>query len=244
MITIYKEVKQVDILAIGVHPDDVELSCAGTLMSHIALGHTAGIVDLTKGELGTRGSATIRMSEASAAAEILGVDFRVNLEMRDGFFSHDERHMLRVAEIIRQTRPRIVLANAITDRHPDHGRAAALVRDAFFYAGLRRIDIAGTTAYRPQALYHYIQDRHLTPDLCVDVTGYEDRKRQAIEAFATQFFTGGDQSGEPQTPISSSDFMESVFAKMRVFGRSIGVPYAEGYNADRTVGATDLLSLI
>ena len=241
MIEVYGSSREIDILAIGVHPDDIELSCAGTILKHIDLGYRIGLADLTQGELGSRGSATIRLNESRDAAEILGVDFRVNLGMRDGFFTLDERHKLRIVELIRRCRPKIILANALDDRHPDHGRAATLVRDAFFYSGLRRITTGGLSHYRADALYHYIQDEHLVPDFCVDVTGYTDKKFKAIEAYATQFNVAKNES--IQTPISSKSFTQFLDAKMRVYGRSLGVSHAEGFNAHRTVGVNDLVSL-
>ena len=240
---IYGSICKVDILAIGVHPDDVELACSATLAKHISLGLRVGIVDLTKGELGTRGSASIRMEEAAASSEILGVDFRVNLEMRDGFFERDQKNLLKLIRIIRMVQPKIILANSLDDRHPDHGRAAALVADAFFYSGLRRIVCDDLEPYRADNLYHYIQDKNLTPDICVDVTGFTEIKKKSIQAFSTQFYTGSQYTNEPQTPISSQAFMEFLDAKMRVFGRSIGVEFAEGYNVNRTVGIDNFMTL-
>ncbi len=239
---VYGQLFEVDILAIGVHPDDIELSCAGTLLSHKAKGMTVGVADLTQGELGSRGSAHIRLKESAKAAEILGLDFRVNLRMKDGYFKNDERHMLRVAKLIRQCKPKIILANAIDDRHPDHGRASELVRQAFFYSGLRRINIDGTAPYRAKALYHYIQDKHLTPDFCIDVGGYVDTKFKAIKAFDTQFNV--DENESVHTPVSSKSFIDFIDSKMRVFGRSIGVDYAEGFNAHRTIGTDNLTNLL
>jgi N-acetylglucosamine malate deacetylase 1 len=235
----------IDILAIGVHPDDIELSCGGTLLKHIAAGYSAGIIDLTQGELGTRGNAELRLREADAAAKILGVKFRENLGMADGFFRNDQAHQLRLIEKIREHRPKIVLCNAATDRHPDHGRAAQLVSEACFYSGLRKIETAFGKAvqepWRPQAIYHYIQDRQLKPDLVVDVTPFHEKKLEAIRAFSSQFFKA--DSKEPQTPISTHDFLELVTAKMRVFGRDIGVEFAEGFTVERTIGVEDLVSL-
>ncbi len=241
MITIYGDVAPVDILAIGVHPDDIELSCAATILKQRDLGYTVGIVDLTKGELGTRGSASIRMEEAATAAEILDVQYRVNLEMRDGFFVHDERHVLRVVEAIRMAQPKIILANSLKDRHPDHGRAAKLVAEAHFYAGLRRIETPGYEAHRAHALYHYIQDKNLNPDFVVDVTGYVDQKVQAIQAFSTQFFVDNEEG--IQTPISGKSFLDFILAKMKTYGRPINAEYAEGFNVDRHVGVDDLMHL-
>ncbi len=242
MKSVYKELGQVDILAFGVHPDDLELSCAGTILKHKSLGCKIGIVDLTQGELGSRGSAKVRLKESRIAAEILDVDFRVNLEMFDGSFVVDQRHIHRIAKVIRITKPKIILANAIEDRHPDHGRAARLVAESFFYSGLRKITIDSTEAYRADVLYHYIQDKNLMPDFCVDVSEHVEQKFQSIYAYSTQFNV---QEGDgPQTPISSETFMDFIDAKMRVLGRSINVTHAEGFNINRTLGVGDLRSLI
>lgn len=240
--TIHGEFKPVDILAIGVHPDDIELSCAGTILNQIDKGQSVGVADLTQGELGSRGSAATRLIESKNSAEILGLDFRVNLQMRDGFFSIDERHIMRIVELIRRCKPTIILANAVDDRHPDHGRASELVRQAFFYSGLRRIEIANTTAYRAKALYYYIQDKQLEPDFCVDVSPYVETKMKSIAAFSTQFNV--DQKEKIQTPISSGKFTDFIKSKMQVFGRSIGVDYAEGFNTQRTLGVDDVTKLL
>jgi N-acetylglucosamine malate deacetylase 1 len=235
----------IDILAIGVHPDDVELSCAGTLLKHIAEGKTAGILDLTLGELGTRGSAELRTIEAMNAAKILGVAFRDQLTMADGFFGNDEQHQRLLIQKIRQYRPRIVLANAVSDRHPDHGRASKLISDACFYSGLRRIstqlDGAEQDAWRPEVVYHYIQDRHILPDFVVDVTPYVAKKLEAIKAFSSQFWNP--DSKEPATAISRPDFFDMVEAKMRVFGRDAGVEFAEGFTVERVPLVDNLFSL-
>ncbi len=235
----------IDILAIGIHPDDVELSCAGTLLKHIAAGYSAGILDLTKGELGTRGSAELRLKEAKAAAKILGVQFRENLGMEDGFFRNDKVNLYLLVEKIREYRPKIVLCNAIADRHPDHGRASQMVSEACFYSGLAKIETAFNKEfqepYRPVAVYHYIQDRNLKPDLVVDITPFIDKKIEAIMAFSSQFFDP--KSKEPSTPISSPEFMETVKAKMRIYGRDINAEFAEGYTVERTIGVDDLLML-
>jgi bacillithiol biosynthesis deacetylase BshB1 len=235
----------IDILAIGIHPDDVELSCAGTLLKHIAAGYTACIVDLSKGELGTRGNAELRLKEAAASAKILGVKFRENLGMEDGFFMNDRINLYKIIEKIREHRPKIVLCNAVSDRHPDHGRAAKLVSEACFYSGLAKIETGHDKEmqlpHRPQAVYHYIQDRHLQADLVVDVTPFIDKKMEAIMAFSSQFFDP--QSKEPSTPISSPEFLEHVKAKMRVFGRDIQVEFAEGFTVERIIGVEDLITL-
>jgi bacillithiol biosynthesis deacetylase BshB1 len=235
----------VDILAIGIHPDDVELSCAGTLLKHIAAGYSAGILDLTKGELGTRGNGELRLKEADAAAKILGVEFRENLGMEDGFFKNDKTNLFLLVEKIRQHRPKIVLCNAVSDRHPDHGRASQMISEACFYAGLAKIETAHgkemQLPHRPDAVYHYIQDRQLKADLVVDITPFVDKKIEAIMAFSSQFFDAN--SKEPITPISSPDFMELVKAKMRVYGRDIQVEFAEGFTVERTIGVEDLVML-
>jgi bacillithiol biosynthesis deacetylase BshB1 len=235
----------VDILAFGIHPDDIELSCSGTLLKHIAAGYSVGIIDLTKGELGTRGTAELRLQEATAAAKILGVQFRENLGFQDGFFRNDKENQYKIIEKIRQYRPKIVLCNAISDRHPDHGRAAQLVSEACFYAGLSKIETAYNKeiqdAYRPKAVYHYIQDRQLKPDFVVDISAFMDKKIEAIMAFSSQFFNLN--STEPVTPISSPEFIETVKGKNRTFGREILVEFAEGFTVERNIGVEDLLSL-
>lgn len=235
----------IDILAIGVHPDDVELSCAGTLLRHIAEGYSAGIIDLTQGELGTRGNAELRLKEAAASAKILGVKFRENLGMADGFFVNDKAHQLQLIQKIRQHRPKIVLCNAIRDRHPDHGRASQLISESCFYSGLTRIETSqdgeAQEAWRPRAVYHYNQDRLLKPDLLVDVSRFMDKKLEAIKAFRSQFFDP--QSQEPESPISSREFLESLVGRMRAWGREIMVEYAEAFNVERPPGVTDLFHL-
>lgn len=237
---------KVDILAIGAHPDDVELSCSGTLLKHIALGKTCGILDLTRGELGTRGSAELRMKEAAEAAKILGVRFRENLNMADGFFSNDKGHQLQIIKKIRQYQPEIILCNAVSDRHPDHARASQLVSEAAFYSGLRRVETEfnGKTqeAWRPKAVYHYVQDRQLKPDLVVDITGFEEKKMQAIQAFKSQFYDPN--STEPISPIAVKNFLGVIRGKMAVFGRDISVEYAEGFNVERTIGVNNLFDVL
>jgi len=237
---------KVDILAIGVHPDDVELSCSGTILKQIALGNSVAIVDLTQGELGTRGSGPIRLQEAADAAAIMGVKHRENLGMRDGYFAYTEQNLNSVIAVIRKYQPEIVLANALSDRHPDHGRAAKLVADACFYAGLRKIEsqLDGTTQkeWRPKALYHYIQDNTLHPDLIVDVSGYIDKKLEAIMAYKTQFFDPS--SAEPKTPISSKAFMDILKGRMQMWGRTIGAELGEGYNVARPLGSGDMMMLL
>lgn len=237
---------KVDILAIGVHPDDVELSCAGTLLKHISLGKTVGILDLTLGELGTRGNSELRTKEALAAAKILGVLYRKQLTLKDGFFENNQLNLIPIIEIIRHTQPEIVIANAISDRHPDHGRAAKLTADACFYSGLLKINTTYNkqqqTVWRPKALYHYIQDYYIEPDFVIDVTNFIDKKFEAINAFESQFFNPN--SKEPVTPISGENYLDFVKSKMNVFGRAIGSQYAEGFIKSRTIGVNNLFDLI
>ncbi len=237
---------KLDILAFGAHPDDVELGCGGTLAKEIANGKTAGIVDLTRGELGTRGSAEIRDREAAAAARILGVAVRENLQMRDGFFVNDEAHQLKVIRMIRKYRPEIVLCNAIDDRHIDHGKGSKLVSDACFLSGLRKIetqlDGQNQPAYRPKAVYHYIQWKNIEPDFVVDITGYNDKRIEAILAYASQFYDP--DSTEPETPIATKNFLESLNYRAQDLGRLIGTSYAEGFTAERYLAVNSLTDLV
>lgn len=238
---------KVDILAIGIHPDDVELSASGTLLHHASLGYTFGILDLSKGELGTRGTPEIRAQEAAVAAQILGASFRVTLDVPDGLFFHHPDYWLPIVQVIRACRPEIVLCNAPDDRHPDHGRAAKMAADACFYAGLGKIktrDESGNLQekWRPKAVYHYIQDKQLSPDFVVDITPWFEQKMQAILAFRSQFYDPGDMEA-PSTPISGKDFLDFMEAKARVFGRSITAPFAEGFVHSRVPGVKDLFDL-
>lgn len=237
---------KVDILAFAAHPDDVEISCAATVAKHVALGKKIAMVDFTRGELGTRGSAEIRMQEAAAASEILGIHYRENLGFRDGFFSHDEAHLLKVVEMIRKYRPDMVLCNSPSDRHPDHGKAGKLTSDACFLAGLPKVltthEGVQQEAWRPKACYHYIQDYYLEPDFVVDVTGYEQIKLNAIKAYKTQFFDPN--SNEPETPIARKDFFDFLLGRMKEFGRPIGAEYAEGFVSARYIGVSSLDALI
>lgn len=239
--------KKVDILAIGAHPDDVELSASGTLLHHAAKGYSFGMLDLTRGELGTRGNAGLRREEALAAAEILGAAFREPLALQDGFFTVNPENWLPIIRVLRACQPKIVLCNAPDDRHPDHGRAARLVLEACFYAGLEKIETVDEQGkpqpkWRPQAVYHYIQDKQLTADFVVDISPFFERKMQAILAFRSQFFSPESESG-PSTPISGEDFMEFMVAKGRIFGRPIQAHYAEGFIFSRTPGVGDLFDL-
>ena len=237
---------KLDILAFGVHPDDVELGCAGTIMAAIDQGKKVGIVDLTRGELGTRGTPTTRTQEAAAAAKIMGVDVRENLDMADGFFINDEAHQRKIITLIRKYQPDVILANAPEDRHPDHGRSAKLVSDAAFLSGLRKIETIheGVTqnAWRPAYTFHYIQDRFIQPSFVIDITAYMERKMEAVLAYGTQF-TGADTS-EPQTYISSLQFLETVKARALMLGKRIGVGYAEGYITEKIIGFSNFDAII
>lgn len=237
---------KLDILAFGVHPDDVELSCAGILMKHIDMGKAAGIVDLTAGELGTRGSGPLRLREAADAAKILGVEVRDNLGMADGFFSNDKEHQLKIIRKLRQYRPDVVICNAPTDRHPDHGRAGQLVAESCFYSGLRRIETElngePQECWRPRAVYHYIQFNNLIPTFAVDVTPYMERKLEAIKAFKSQFYDPS--STEPLTVIATPEYLEHIYHRASETGRIIGVRYAEGLIAARYPGVNNLFDLL
>jgi len=237
---------KVDILAFGAHPDDVEISCSATICKHIALGQKVAVVDLTQGELGTRGSAEERLIEAADSAKILGLTDRVNLGFRDGFFTHDEAHLLELVRMIRKYQPEIVLANAVSDRHPDHGKAGKLIADACFLSGLKKIETSFDgeiqTHWRPKAVYHYIQDYYLKPDFVIDVTGFEQKKIESIKAFKTQFYDP--TSAEPSTPISREDFFDFLLGRMKEYGRPIGVEYAEGFTSSRHIGVNKLDDLL
>ena len=236
---------KLDILVFGAHPDDAELGAGGTIAKEIALGKKVGIVDLTRGELGTRGSAEIRDKEAADAAKILGVAVRENLKFRDGFFTNDEAHQLEIIKMVRKYRPEIVLCNAIEDRHIDHGRGSKLVSDACFLSGLRRIETnmngTGQKEWRPKVVYHYIQWKNIVPDFVVDITDYIDVKTDAILAYTSQFHDP--KSNEPETPISSKTFKESVHYRAKDLGRLVGTGYAEGFTAERLIAVKSLEDL-
>jgi N-acetylglucosamine malate deacetylase 1 len=237
--------EKVSILAIGAHPDDVELSVGGTIAKHIHAGKKVAIVDLTEGELGSRGTVQTRYEEAAEAGRILGISARVNLQLADGFFEHNQASLLKIVEQIRDFQPEIVLANAIEDRHPDHGKGSKLISDACFLAGLRKIQTqlngVEQTPWRPKVVYHYIQDRYLQPDFVIDVTDFVETKFKAIRAYKTQFFDPN--STEPNTPISGKDFFDFLEGRMRQFGREIGVPFAEGFTVERVPGVDYLDNL-
>ncbi len=237
---------KLDILAFGAHPDDVELGCAGTLAKEIALGKKVGIIDLTRGELGTRGSAEIRDVEAENAAKILGISARENLKMRDGFFQNDEAHQLQVIQMIRKYQPEIVLCNAIHDRHIDHAKGSKLVSDACFLSGLQKIDThldgEKQTAWRPKVVYHYIQWENIQPDFVVDISGYMDIKMKAIMAYDSQFFNPN--TNEPVTPIATKNFLDSIKYRSQDLGRLIGTDFAEGFTTERHLAVNSLGNLI
>lgn len=230
------------LLAFAAHPDDVELAASGTIISHIQQGYRCGVIDLTRGELGTRGNAESRKTEAAASSKIMGLSVRDNLDLGDGFFEINQTTLMAVVTQIRKYKPSIVLANAVSDRHPDHGRAAALVSRACFLAGLPKIETGTYPAHRPKAVYHYIQDRFIKPDVIVDITAVFEQKMTAIKAFKTQFYDPN--STEPETPISSKEFMEFLEARSLEYGRTIGTKYGEGFTTERTLGTQSLTALL
>ena len=233
---------KLDILAFGAHPDDVEWGCSGTIAKEISLGKKVGIIDLTRGELGTRGSVEIRNSESAKASELLGVVARENLDMRDGFFINDEAHQLKIIEMIRKYKPEIVLCNAIQDRHIDHGKGSKLVSDACFLSGLLRIetelDGVSQEAWRPKVVYHYIQWQNIEPDFVVDISDFMDTKMEAVLAYGSQFYNPN--SNEPVSPITSKNFLDSVKYRAQDLGRLVNVTYAEGFTTERYVAVNSL----
>ena len=237
---------QVDILAFGAHPDDVELGCAGTILKEISLGKKVGIIDLTQGELGTRGSVEIRYQEAANAAKILGISTRENLKMRDGFFVNDEAHQLQVIQMIRKYKPEIVLCNAIDDRHIDHSKGSQLVSDACFLSGLKKIetflDGQPQEVWRPKVVYHYIQWKNIEPDFVVDISGFMEKKKEAILAYDSQFYNPSAEG--PVTPIATQNFLESIHYRSQDLGRLIGTDFAEGFTVERYVAVSSLTKLI
>lgn len=237
---------RLNILAIGTHPDDVELGCAATIAKEISLGKKVGILDLSRGELGTRGSAAIRAIEARNASKILGVKVRENLGFADGFFENNKEHQLEIIKIIRKYRPEIILCNAIEDRHIDHAKGSKLVSDACFLSGLEKIETElngeKQDSWRPKHVYHYIQWKNLEPDFVVDVTGFIETKLKAVKAYSSQFYDP--ESEEPSSPISSKNFIESITYRARDLGRLIGTEYAEGFTTERVVAVNFFDNLI
>lgn len=239
---------KLDILVISAHPDDAELGCAGSILRHISLGYTVGIVDLTRGELGTRGTPQIRDQEAADSAKILGVSVRENLNLRDGFFSNTEADQLKVIQAIRHYQPEMIWTNAVFDRHPDHARGADLVSTSSFLAGLQKIetkrDGVSQQPWRPKAMYHIIQSQYLKPDVIVDISEFWDKKMEAIRAFKTQFYDPTSSSTEPETYISNPGFMKLLESRAHEFGHAIGVKYGEGFTVRRYMGVRNLFDLL
>lgn len=243
---------KLDILAFGAHPDDIELSCSGTLIVEKHNGKKVGIIDVTQGEMGTRGNAEARAQEAANAAAIIGVDIRENLFMADGFFKNDKEHQLKIITVLRKYQPEIVLCNAPEDRHPDHGRSADLITDAAFLSGLRKIVTHCNEGkngniqqkeWRPKYVFNYIQDRFLQPDFVIDITEGFEKKLEAIKAYKTQFFNA-ELTDEPQTYLSTPEFLDSIIYRAKMFGKMIGVKYAEGYISKKMIGLKSFDALI
>lgn len=237
---------KLDILAFGAHPDDIELAAAGTLLKHIEQGKKVGIVDLTLGELGTKGTATTRMSEAHNSAKILNIDVRENLQLSDGFFEIDETSLLKVIHEIRKYKPEVIICNANSDRHPDHGRGGDLVTRACFLSGLIKIETQKNDGslqdvWRPKVVYRYVQDNWITPDLVVDITAHYETKMKSILAYKTQFYNPEDKG--PTTPISSPEFLEYLKGRAANFGRIIDARYGEGFTVERSIGVNSFFDL-
>lgn len=236
---------KLDLLVLAVHPDDAELGCSGTIIKHIAQGKKVGIVDFTQGELGTRGTIETRAAEAEASSKIMGLHARENIKIRDGFFKNDEPHQLEVVKMIRKYQPEIILTNALYDRHPDHGRASELANDAIFLSGLRKVqtNLEGNAQqpWRPRLVLQYIQDTYIKPDIIVDISAQMEQKIEAIKAFKTQF-DSPDES-EPQTYISTPEFLQSVIARAREMGKNIGAEYGEGFTSRKLLGVDNLFHL-
>ena len=231
---------ELDILIFGAHPDDVELGCAGTIIKEVQKGKKVGIIDLTRGELGTRGTKITRDSETKEATDIMGVAMRENMNFKDGFFKDDEQHKIALIRKIRQYRPKIVITNAVSDRHPDHGRGSQITVDACFLAGLEKIN-TDQEVWRPEAIYHYIQFNNLTPDIVVDISKQMDLKIEVVRAYKTQFYNPA--SEEPETIISSQGFLDSVSYRAKDLGRQSGCEYAEGFLAHQIPKADSLLDI-
>ncbi len=240
---------KLDILAVAIHPDDVELGCSGTLMVSLLQGKKAGILDLTRGELGTRGTPEGRLEEAASAAAVMGITLRENAGMADGFFRNDEAHQKKIITYLRKYQPDIVLANALEDRHPDHGRASGLIDEACFYSGLRKVETFDEEGrpqapWRPRNVFHFIQDRYIKPDFIVDISAVMDRKIEAVTAFKSQFFVPSYTENEPQSYISSPEFLGFVKARAAEMGHAIGVAYGEGFTSSRALGIRDISTFL
>ena len=240
-----KEIK-LDILAFGAHPDDVELGCGGTIAKEIANGKKVGIIDLTRGELGTRGTPELRIKESENASKKIGVEIRENLGFKDGFFKNDESHQLEIIKIIRKFKPSIVLCNAKDDRHIDHPKGADLVASSCFLSGLKKVktDLEGKKqdSWRPNNVYHYIQWKNSSPDFLVDISGFEDVKMNAVKCYSSQFYDPS--SKEPETLISKKNFLDTIYNRSLDFGRLIGVDHAEGFTTNKTIGTNSINDLI
>jgi N-acetylglucosamine malate deacetylase 1 len=234
---------KLDILAFGAHPDDVELAASGTILKHIAMGKKVGIVDLTLGQLGSRGTIEIRKKEAANSSKLMKLAVRENLEMEDGFFANDQKHQMQIVKMIRKYQPDIVLANAIEDRHPDHGKAAKLISDACFLSGLVALNTSlgkkVQIAWRPKVVYHYIQDRYIKPDFVIDVTDFWEQRMKTVLAFSSQFYDG--KKTGTQTPISSQEFLKFLDGRAREFGRQINCEFGEGFTVERTLEMKELI---
>jgi bacillithiol biosynthesis deacetylase BshB1 len=238
---------KLDVLAIGSHPDDVELGCSGTILKEVQRGKKVGIIDLTQGELGTRGTIETRYQEAAESAKILGITVRENLKMRDGFFQNDEEHQRKLITVLRKYQPEIVIGNILEDRHPDHGRAGWLIYDSCFLSGLRQVkthdeDGMEQVKWRPKMLLHYIQDRFYEPDIIIDVSDVWEKRLASIKAFKTQFYNP--DLKEPQSYISSPDFLEAIISRARLLGKRIGVKYGEGFISKKSIGLNNLDAIV
>jgi N-acetylglucosamine malate deacetylase 1 len=238
---------KLDVLAIGAHPDDVELGCSGTLINEVRRGKKAGIIDLTQGELGTRGTIETRYQEAADAAKIIGISVRENLKMRDGFFTNDEAHQMQLVKAIRKYQPEVVIGNILEDRHPDHGRGGWLLYDACFLSGLRQVKTTDDEGkeqekWQPKMLLHYIQDRFYEPDIIVDVSDVWEQRMESIKAYRTQFYDPN--STEPQSYLSNPDFLDAIVARARSLGKRIGVKYGEGFVSKKNIGIANLDALV
>jgi N-acetylglucosamine malate deacetylase 1 len=241
--------KKIQVLGIAVHPDDVELCCSGTLMMEKLQGKTIGVADLTRGELGTRGTPELRTKEAEMAARIMDLDIRENLGMADGFFQNNEENQRKIIRLLRQFQPEIVVASALEDRHPDHGRAGKLISDSCFLSGLRKISTRDDLGmeqeqWRPKYVFHFIQDRFYQPDFVYDITRVFDRKLEAIRAYSSQFYSTAYDKNEPQTYISGPEFLDSIIGRAQMLGKMIGVKYAEGFISEKMIGVSTLDSFV
>jgi bacillithiol biosynthesis deacetylase BshB1 len=242
-------IKKINVLAIAAHPDDVELCCSGTLMMEKLHGKTTGVIDLTRGELGTRGTPALRIEESGAAAKVMDLDVRENLCLADGFFQNDEASQRRLISVIRKYQPEIVLAGALADRHPDHGRAGKLISDSCFLSGLRKVETTDDEGglqphWRPKYILHFIQDRYYSPSFVYDISPVFDRKLESIRAYSSQFHSSDYDKDEPQTYISSPEFLDSIIGRHQMFGKMIGVRYAEGFITEKMIGVRNLDAFI